>query len=123
MRQSPFPPAHAGGNPGGKTLPRFPTPTPRSQRKDAQPLWANRTLAPLGDVYVDRSPSVSPGNIGSYSRARVSGPGSTPESRNRRSEVVLHIDGNAVSQEVASCSTRLRKSIALYRRPSQKWRF
>src|ERR1700732_735157 len=63
MRQRPFPPAHGGGNLCGKTLPRSQTATPRSQRKYAQPVWANRTLPLLGDIYEPRSHSVSPGNM------------------------------------------------------------
>src|SRR5207302_1250219 len=60
MRQRPFPPAHGGGNLCGKTSRRSRTATPGSQRKYAQSVWANRTLALLGDMYVDWCPGVSP---------------------------------------------------------------
>src|SRR5579859_3623811 len=59
MRQRPFPPAHGGGNLCGNTLPPSRTPTPGSQRKYAQSVWVNRTLALLGDMYVDCCPHVS----------------------------------------------------------------
>src|SRR5467141_1818847 len=60
MRQTPFPPAHAGWNLCGKSLPRFRTATPRTHRKYAQSVRANRTLTLLGDTYVDWCPGVSP---------------------------------------------------------------
>src|SRR6266436_4678385 len=59
MRQRPFPPAHGGGNLCGKTWPRSPTATPRTQRKYAQSVWANRTSVLLGELYVDWCPEVS----------------------------------------------------------------
>src|SRR5258708_22493818 len=60
MRQSLFPPGHGGGNLCGKTLPRSRTATPSCHHKYAQSVWANRTLALLGDVYVDWCLGVSP---------------------------------------------------------------
>src|ERR1700738_1444180 len=53
MRQKPFPPAHAGENLCGTTLQRTRTATPRSHRKYEQAVWANRTFAAFGDLYVD----------------------------------------------------------------------
>src|ERR1700730_11708975 len=68
MRQRSCPPAHGGENLCGRISQRSRTAAPRSQRKYDRAVWANKTLALPGDVYVDGGSSVSP--LARVSRSR-----------------------------------------------------